>query len=139
VDLLVLIGRVLFAGLFVASAVTHLTRTDMMAGYVESRGLPAARRATLASGVLLLVAGLMILLGIWADLGALLLFIFLISTAFLMHAFWRESDAQARQLEVISFEKDLALAGAALMLFALFAYAGSDLGLMITAPLADIG
>jgi uncharacterized membrane protein YphA (DoxX/SURF4 family) len=76
-----------------------------------------------------------VLLGIWPDLGALLLVVFLVPTAIVMHAFWRETDAQTRQTEMISFMKDLALAGAGLALFALFAYAGDDLGLTITGPL----
>ncbi|MGW0825394.1 DoxX family protein [Streptomyces sp. NPDC002845] len=138
-DVLVLIGRILFAALFLGSALGHLTQPKGMAGYATSRGVPAAVPAIIGSGVLLLVGGLSVLLGIWADLGALLLVVFLVPTAVLMHAFWKESDAQARQQEMIQFQKDLALAGAALMLFALIAHAGSDLGLTITGPLFDIG
>ncbi len=73
-----------------------------MAGYTKSKGVPAARLSVLASGVLMLVGGLFVLLGIWPDLGALLLVVFLVSTAILMHAFWRETDPQTRQTEVIS-------------------------------------
>ncbi|MFP3990123.1 DoxX family protein [Streptomyces sp. E11-3] len=137
-DVLVLIGRILFGALFLASGVAHLTQTKAMAGYAASRGVRAPVPATIGSGLLILVGGLSVLLGIWADLGALLLVVFLIPTAVLMHAFWTESDAQARQLEMISFQKDLALAGAALMLLALIAHAGADLGLMIAGPLFDI-
>jgi len=124
--------------LFLASAVGHLTRIRMMAGYAASRGVPAAVPATIGSGLLILGGGLSVLLGIWADLGALLLVVFLVSTAVLMHAFWKESDAQARQMEMVQFQKDLALAGAALMLLALIALVGTDLGLTITGPLFDV-
>jgi uncharacterized membrane protein YphA (DoxX/SURF4 family) len=91
--------------------------------------------ATQASGVLLIVGALMVLLGIWADLGALLLVVFLIPTALLMHAFWKETDPQAKQLEMIQFQKDMALAGAALLIFALIAQLGTGFGLAITDPL----
>lgn len=138
-DLLVFIGRVLFVALFLTSAVAHLTRTETISAYAVSKGVSAARNVTLASGVVLLVGGLSVLLGVWADVGALLLFIFLVPTAFVMHAFWKESEAQSRQVEMTNFQKDLALGGAALMLFAFFAFAGTDLGLMITGPLLDIG
>lgn len=37
------------------------------------------------------------------------------------------------------FASDLALAGAALMVFALFSWAGPDLGLTLTDPLFDLG
>jgi hypothetical protein len=55
-----------------------------------------------------------------------------------MHGFWKETDPQAKQLEQVMFFKDLGLAGAALMLFALFAHAGSDLGLTIIGPLFEL-
>ena len=137
-DVLVLIGRILFVVLFLGSALGHLTRAKGMAQYAGAKGVPAPLAATYGSGVLLLVGGLMVLLGVWADLGALLLVIFLLPTAVLMHAFWKEGDAGARQLEMVQFNKDLALAGAALMLFAFFAYVGDSLGLTMTAPLFDL-
>ncbi|MDB1086605.1 DoxX family protein [Streptomyces sp. ACA25] len=134
-DILVLIGRILFSVIFLSSAVGHFTQTKQMAGYARSRGVPSPELATVASGVLLAVGGLMVLLGIWPDLGALLLVLFLLPSAVLMHAFWKESDAGSRQAEMLHFNKDISLAGAALALFALFAYAGSDLGLTLTGPL----
>ena len=136
-DVLVLIGRILFAVLFLSSAFGHFAQSTPMAGYAQAKGVPAAKPAVLVSGVLLALSGLMVLLGIWADLGALLLVIFLVPTAVLMHAFWKESDGQAKQLEMVSFLKDLALAGAALTLFAFFAGV-PDLGLTITGPLFNL-
>ena len=137
-DVIVLIGRILFSALFIGSAVGHLTQTAGMAGYAQSKGVPMARVAVLVSGVMILVGGLFILLGIWADLGALLLVAFLVPTALLMHGFWKESDPMARQMEMVQFQKDLGLAGASLMLFAFFAYVGDDLGLTVTGPLFDL-
>lgn len=136
-DVLVLIGRVLFGMLFVGSAVGHLTKTNDMASYAESRGIPMAKVAVASSGVLLLVGGLMMVLGVWADLAALLLVVFLVPTAVLMHAFWKESDEQTKYLEQVQFMKDMAMAGAALMLFAFFANT-ADLGLTITGPLFSL-
>jgi putative oxidoreductase len=138
-DVLVLIGRILFAAFFLGSAVGHLKQTKTMAEYAASRGAPSSVPVIRGSGLLLLIGGLSVLLGIWADLGALLLAVFLIPTALLMHAFWKESDAQARRMEMVQFQKDMALAGASLMLLALISHAGGDLGLMITGPAFDIG
>ncbi|MFW6691952.1 DoxX family protein [Streptomyces sp. MAR4 CNX-425] len=138
-DVLVLIGRILFVPLFLSSAVGHLTQTKQMGQYAAAKGVPAAEPATAGSGVLMIAGGLSVLLGVWADLGALLLVVFLVPTAVLMHAFWKEEDPQSKQMEMISFNKDISLAGAALMLFALFSHTGDDLGLTITGPLFDIG
>lgn len=133
-DVVVLIGRILFALLFLGSAMGHLTQADAMAGYAASRGVPAPKAAVVGSGVLILVGALSVLLGVWADLGSLLLVVFLLPTAVLMHPFWKETDAQTKQMEMISFNKDVALGGAALALFAFFAHT-EDLGLTLTGPL----
>jgi putative oxidoreductase len=134
-DIIVLIGRVLFAALFLGSAFGHLTQTKAMAGYAASKKVPFASATVFGSGVLLAVGALMVLLGVWADLGALLLVVFLVPTAILMHNFWTVPDPQARQMDQIQFNKDIALAGGALLAFVLFAYAGENLGLTITGPL----
>jgi putative oxidoreductase len=137
-DIIILVGRVLFAFLFLTSGYAHLAKRQMMAPYAAAKGVPAAMAGVVGSGVLLLAGSLSVLLGIWADLGALLLVIFLVPTAVLMHAFWKETDPQARMTEMIQFNKDIALAGAALMLFAFFSYVGDNLGLTITGPLFHI-
>jgi putative oxidoreductase len=131
----VLIGRILFAFLFLTSGYAHFAQRKMMAQYAGAKGVPVPLPAVLAGGVALVLGGLMVLLGIWADLGALFLVAFLLPTAVLVHGFWKESDPQARVSEMTQFSKDTALAGAALMLFAFFAYAGDNLGLTITGPL----
>lgn len=134
-DVVFLIGRILFSALFLSSGVAHLTDKGAMAGYAESRGVKPGRPAVLISGLMIVVGAILVLLGIWIDLGAILIAAFTLSAAVLMHGFWKESDAGARQAEMVQFFKDLALCGAALMLLYLGAELGSDAGLMITDPL----
>uniref|UniRef100_A0AAU2K012 DoxX family membrane protein n=1 Tax=Streptomyces sp. NBC_00049 TaxID=2903617 RepID=A0AAU2K012_9ACTN len=138
-DVLVLIGRLLFVVIFAMSGVAHLTKTRPMAGYAASRGVPLPRPATIASGLLMLAGSLSVAVGLWADLGALALAAFCLPVAVLMHGFWQDEDPQAQQMERIQFFKDTALFGAALLMFAFFAYAGHDLGLMVTGPALSIG
>jgi putative oxidoreductase len=135
VDVLFLIGRILFVVLFLGSGVAHLTKADMMGQYAESRGVRPGKLATQVTGVQIIAGGLLVLLGVWMDVGLILLALFLLSAAFLMHAFWRESDPQARATEQVQFNKDLALAGASIMLLAAVWSLGGDLGLTITDPL----
>lgn len=133
-SVVVLIGRILFVALFLNSAIGHLTKPGMLGGYAKSKGVPMAHAASLGGGVLLALGSVSVLLGIWADLGALLLAIFLIPTAVLMHAFWKE-EGQARMMEQTQFLKDISLAGAAIMLVGLFSIAGNALDFTITGPL----
>jgi putative oxidoreductase len=134
-DVVALIGRILFAALFLGSAFGHLTQTEAMAGYAGAKGVPRPKLAVLASGVLMAAGALLVLLGVWLDLGALLLVVFLVPTALLMHRFWQETDPATRQNEMVQFQKDLALAGAALLVLALYGGYGADLGITITGPL----
>ncbi|MGW1884623.1 DoxX family protein [Streptomyces sp. NPDC001970] len=134
-----LIGRILFVLVFLPSGVQHLMQSKAMGAYAAAKGVPAPVAATVTSGLVLLAGGLSVLLGIWADLGSLLLAVFCIPAAVVMHGFWKESDPGARQTEQIMFLKDVSLGGAALMLLAFFSYVGHDLGLMLTGPLFHIG
>lgn len=130
-DIVLIIGRVLFALLFISSGVSHLTKLEAMTGYAQYKKVPAAKFGVVLSGLMILLGGIYIAFGVYADLGALLIALFLIPTSFLMHAFWKETDATAKQNESISFFKNLALAGAALIIFALIA-TGTDFGPSIT-------
>jgi uncharacterized membrane protein YphA (DoxX/SURF4 family) len=130
-DIVLVIARVLFALIFISSGVSHLTKLEAMTGYAKYKKVPAAKFSVLPSGAMILIGGLYIAFGVYADLGALLLALFLIPTAFLMHAFWKETDPTAKQNETISFFKDLSLAGAALIIFALVS-TGTDFGPSIT-------
>jgi putative oxidoreductase len=115
-----LISRILFAFLLLGSAYGHLTQADAMGGYASSKGLPNGKVLAQVSGVALLVGGLSILLGIFGDAGSLGIAVLLLIMAVTMHAFWKETDAQAKQMEMISFNKDVALAGGALAMYVVF-------------------
>ena len=130
-DIVLIIGSVLFALRFISSGVSHLTKLEAMTGYAQYKKVPAAKFGVVLSGLMILLGGLYIAFGVYADLGALLIALFLIPTSFLTHAFWKETDATAKQNESISFFKNLALAGAALIIFALIA-TGTDFGPSIT-------
>lgn len=120
-DAILIIGRILFGALFVASGIGHFAKLEAMTGYAKYKKLPAAKFGVLISGLLFLLGGIYIIAGFWVDLGALFLAITLILAAVIFHNFWKETDATAKMNEQIAFNKDLSLAGAALILFALIA------------------
>ncbi len=111
-----LVGRILFVALFLNSGISHLTQMNAMVGYAQSRGAPAPKVTVPLTGLMLIVGSVLVLLGWRRFIGAGLLFIFLVLSAFLMHAFWKEKEPMARMGEMIHFMKDLALAGAALLI-----------------------
>ena len=127
-----LIGRILFALVFIASGLGHLAKVDAMTGYAKFKKVPAPKLSVLVSGALLALGGLSIILGVYADLGALVIAILLILMALKMHDFWTQTDAQAKQTETISFLKNISMAGGALIMFAIAATDGSDYGWTLT-------
>jgi uncharacterized membrane protein YphA (DoxX/SURF4 family) len=103
------------------SGIAHFAKLEMMTGYAKYKKLPAAKLGVIASGIFFLLGGIYIIAGFWVDLGALMIAITLILAAVIFHNFWKETDATAKQTEQMAFNKDLALAGAALIIFALVA------------------
>jgi uncharacterized membrane protein YphA (DoxX/SURF4 family) len=124
------IGQLLFAALFITSGIGHFAKLEAMTGYAQYKKLPAAKLGVMASGFFFLVGGILIVIGTYVDFGALLIAITLVLAAVIFHNFWKETDANTKMQEQIAFNKDISLAGAALMLFALVASGvieGSDL------------
>jgi uncharacterized membrane protein YphA (DoxX/SURF4 family) len=116
-DWLYLIGRVLFALIFVMSGYGHLTQSASMAQYAGSKGVPAPRAMVLISGLMILGGGLSVLLGVWMEIGTWLLVFFLVPAALKMHNFWAVTDPMQKAVQQAQFMKNISMAGAALILY----------------------
>lgn len=135
-DAVFLIGRILFALVFIASGVVaHLAQRKPTAEYAKAVGAPAPEVTVPLTGVMILLGGLSVLLGLWADVGAILLIVFLLLAAFIMHAFWKEEDPQAEQVQMSMFMKNIALAGGALIILFIYDAYGDDAPVSLTGPL----
>jgi len=113
------IGRIILGLYYLFNAVNHFMQLEMMSGYAASKGVPAPKLAVGGSGLLLLLGGLSILLGYQPYIGAILIVVFLVPVAFMMHNFWTISDPQAKMGEMVNFLKTIALAASALMFLAI--------------------
>ncbi|NDG67786.1 MAG: DoxX family protein [Actinobacteria bacterium] len=120
-DAVLVIGRVLFALIFVASGINHITKAEHMTGYAQFKKVPAAKASVILSGVLFLLAAASLILGVYADLGALVLAVLLVVMAVMFHNFWTQTDPQQKQMEQIAFFKNISMAGGALVMFAALA------------------
>lgn len=114
-----LLGRVVFSFFFLYSGFNHLTKLSAYAQYAGASGVPAPTLLTALSGVMLLAGALSILLGVQVQWGALLIAAFLIPAAFTVHKFWGISDPMMAANQTAHFWKNIALAGACLMVFGL--------------------
>src|SRR5919197_476205 len=117
--IVLLIGRIVFSFFFIYSGFNHLTRLSTYAQYAAASGVPAPTVLTAVSGLMLLAGGLSILLGVRPGLGALLLALFLVPAAVLVHKFWGIADPMMAANQAAHFWKNIALTGACVMIFAL--------------------
>lgn len=113
---LFLIGRIIVGLYYLYNAANHLiVATEPLTQYAQHKGVPAPRLAVIVAGILLLIAGLSFLLGVYPGLGVLSLVLFFLPVTFKMHQFWAAQDQQQRIIEMVNFTKNLALMGSALM------------------------
>jgi uncharacterized membrane protein YphA (DoxX/SURF4 family) len=110
-----LAGRAIFGGYFLYNGINHLRNREMLAGYAQNKGVPAATAAVVGSGLLMIGGGLSILSGVRPKFGAVLITTFLLGVSPQMHGFWRETNEQSRSAEMVNFLKNMALLGASLM------------------------
>jgi len=113
-EYLFLVSRILFGGFFLLNGINHFLKGDMMTQYTTAKGVPAPKIAVYGTGLLLILAGLGIIGGVYVAWAVLALIIFLIPVTFIMHAFWKATEPNMKMTETIMFMKNIALTGAAL-------------------------
>jgi putative oxidoreductase len=116
-NILFLIGRILFGGYFIYNAFNHFTHVKAMSGYAGSKSVPAPSAAIIVSGILLLLGGVSVVLGIYPVIGLICLVLFLIPVTFTMHSYWADIDPGAKMGNQVNFYKNLALLGTILICF----------------------
>ena len=114
------VGRVLFSVPFVVMGLNHLVNAYLFTNKVPAF-LPAEILVVRLTGILLLLGGLAIMVGYRADIAALILGVFLMLTALLVHLpEYLQSDTEVTRLNpFLHMVKDFGLGGAAFFLFSL--------------------
>lgn len=118
-EILFLIGRILYGGFFIMNGMNHFMKMGMMKGYAASKGVPAPALAVPLTGLMLLFGGAGVLVGAYVEWALLAIIVFLVPVTFTMHNFWAASDPMMKMAEMVNFMKNMALFGAALVMFAI--------------------
>jgi len=113
-DAVVLLGRFLFAAIFVFSGLGHFAKPTI--AYAASQGVPLPSVLVPLSGVIAIAGGLSILLGYHAKIGAWLIVVFLVPVTVMMHNFWTVTDPMMMQMQMMMFLKNLSMLGGALLI-----------------------
>jgi len=103
-------GRILIAIIFVFSGVAKLTGLEGTAGYIASKGLPAAYLLAVISMIVELGGGLLLIAGFKTRWAAAALLLFTLAAGLFFHNFWAVPADQA-QNAMIHFMKNISMAG----------------------------
>jgi putative oxidoreductase len=133
-----LIGRLLFGAYFAfVGAGFHVAKSKMAEGYAGSTRFPVPAIAGWPTGLWMIAGALSIGLGVWPDVGALMIAVFAIVAAAYFHRFW-EVDPTQKQTQQQLFGRNVIIVGACLVMFAFFSSAGDALRYTITGPAFDL-
>lgn len=111
-----IIGRILFSALFIMSGFGHLRNYKDMVAYAQMMKAPAPNVMVPVTGIMIILGGLSVLFDFYTTVGAILLVLFLIPVAFIMHRFWGVQDPGLAANQMSHFLKNLSLAGASLII-----------------------
>lgn len=112
-----LIARVLLSLIFLMSGISKIFNFGQTASYMSNVGLPIPEILLAATIVIEVIGGIMIVLGWGARWAGLIIFLWLIPTTFLFHAFWDVPPDRMRS-EMNSFMKNIAIMGGMLYIWA---------------------
>ena len=101
----------------------------------EKARVPFPYLAGWPSGVWLWTGSASIVLGIWPDIGALMLGGFVVPAAVYFHRFWTIEDPAQRRTQALAFYRNVEIMGASLVMFGLFGWVGDGLRFALTGSL----
>jgi putative oxidoreductase len=116
-----LLGRLMLAYIFVLSGYGKIVGFAGAAGYMAKYGMPMIEPLLVGAIIVELAASLMLAVGWKARWAAWALFLFIIPTTLIFHAYWAVPPEQAYG-QMIQFQKNLAILGG--MLYVAFCGAG---------------
>lgn len=118
-DIVFFVGRLVLGLFFVMKGVNHFQAREGLTAYAQSKKLPAPAAGVVLSGIVMLLAGLSLVFGVYVEIALWALAVLMLLIAITMHKFWAETDPGARSNEKISFMNNMAHMGALLMLLQL--------------------
>ncbi|WP_376703904.1 DoxX family protein [Mesorhizobium sp. ISC25] len=110
-------ARLLLGGAFVFAGLRNVQNAALVSQLMTTRGVPQARLVLWLGIVLQMVAGALVIVGIWTAAAALCLILFLIVATPMFHNFW-DHQGPERASRINGFVGNVALTGGFLALIA---------------------
>lgn len=115
-DLLILIGRILLAWIFVGSAYGAITNFSGSVGYFGSLNVPAPQLFTTMTVALEVLMSTALILGIGTRYCAVLVFLFVLLATAIAHRYWEYPGPQQIG-QYNNFLKNISIMGGAMLIF----------------------
>jgi putative oxidoreductase len=109
------LARPLMAAMYVADGASALKSPGPRVEAVRAAGLSEPEKLVQANAATMLVAGLLFATGRLPRLSALALLASTVPSTWVRHAFWSETDPQAKQTQQAHFMKNLSMMGGLLL------------------------
>ena len=133
-DVIFVVARVMLVPMFfLGGLLFHLGQRKEATEVAKSLGVPLATLGVPLTGTANIVASLMVVLGVWGDIGALALAVNAFLFANFMHPFWK-LDENVQEDEIQHWLKDMTICGGQILLFWVFNQVGSAAPLTLTDP-----
>jgi len=103
-------GRILIAIIFIFAGFGKVTGLEGTAGYIASKGLPAAYLLAIGAAIVELGGGILLAVGFKTRIVAAIIALFTLAAALIFHNFWGVPAAEA-QNQMIHFMKNISMIG----------------------------
>jgi putative oxidoreductase len=113
-QILLIVGRVLLGGLFVVGGIHHFFLLPGLTAAMQGRGVPAARLVLIVGSVFQIVAGFLLMRGLFAGWAALGLVLFTIVASIIFLNFW-SLEGPARDAARQGFQTNMGVIGGLLI------------------------
>ncbi|MBN9223138.1 MAG: DoxX family protein [Mesorhizobium sp.] len=114
---LLFLGRLLLGGAFVFAGLRNIQNAAFLTGLMAARGVPQARLALWAGIVLQVIAGALVMAGLWTGIASAVVVLFLIAATPMFHNFC-DHQGPDRAARINGFVGNVALGGGFLTLIA---------------------
>ncbi|NKL78934.1 DoxX family protein [Rhizobium leguminosarum] len=108
------LGRLLLGGLYVAGGVHHFFVIVPLTDAIEARGVPFAKGVLVFGSMFQIVAGILLMLGLFVTAAAFGLIIFTLAATVMLLNFW-DMQGTARESAINSWKTNLAIIGGLLI------------------------
>lgn len=88
------VGRLLLGGAFVFAGIRNILNAPLLAQLMAARGVPLAQTMLWLGIVLQIMAGALLIAGIWTGFAAAILTLFLLAATPMFHNFWNHQGAE---------------------------------------------